>query len=114
MATTRRTRADGKARPWNAEPAAPEKYLLRLYVTGTTPKSLRAIKNIKQICEEHLSGCYELEVVDIYQRPALLEGEQVVAAPTLIKKLPAPLRRLVGDMSNVEKVLMGLDLRRKK
>ncbi len=115
MATTRRTRPEGRPRKWKAEaPAKPEHYLLRLYVTGTTPKSVRAIKNLKQICEEYLKGRYELEVVDIYQRPSLLEGEQVVAAPTLIKKLPAPLRRLVGDMSNTEKVLMGLDLRRKK
>ncbi len=114
MATTRRPRGDSAPRKWKAEPAEPEKYLLRLYVTGTTPKSIRAIKNLKQICDEHLKGRYELEVVDIYQRPSLLEGEQIIAAPTLIKKLPAPLRRMVGDMSNTEKVLMGLDLRRKK
>jgi len=86
-------------------------YILRLYLTGTTPASVRALHNIKQICDEHLPGRYELEVIDIYQRPTLLEGEQIIAAPTLIKKLPLPLRRLVGDMSATEKVLLGLDLR---
>jgi circadian clock protein KaiB len=112
MATIRRT-TEGQGE-WPApKDAKPEKYLLRLYVTGVTPKSVRAIKNIKQICEEHLKGRYELEVVDIYQRPALLKGEQIIAAPTLIKQLPLPLRRLVGDMSNTEKVLLGLDLRAK-
>jgi circadian clock protein KaiB len=85
---------------------------LRLYLTGTTPASVRALANLKRICEEHLQGQYELEVIDIYQRPSLLEGEQIFAAPTLIKKLPHPLRRLVGDMSDTEAVLLGLDLRR--
>lgn len=88
-----------------------EKYVLRLYVTGTTPHSVNAISNIKQICEEHLKGRYELEVIDLYQQPGLAKGEQIVAAPTLIKKLPLPLRRIIGDMSGTEKVLVGLDLR---
>ena len=86
-------------------------YLLRLYVTGITPNSTRAITNIRKICEEHLKGRYDLEVVDIYQQPTLAEGEQISAAPTLIKKLPLPLRRLIGDLSNTEQVLLGLDLR---
>jgi circadian clock protein KaiB len=90
-----------------------ERYLLRLYVTGMTPQSTRAIRNIRQICEDHLQGRYELEVVDIYQQPALAQGEQIIAAPTLIKKLPLPLRRLIGDLSNTERVLLGLDLRPK-
>jgi circadian clock protein KaiB len=85
---------------------------LRLYLTGTTPASVRALANLKRICEEHLQGQYELEVIDIYQRPSLLKGEQIFAAPTLIKKLPPPLRRLVGDMSDTERVLLGLDLRK--
>jgi circadian clock protein KaiB len=89
------------------------RYVLRLYVTGITPQSTRAIQNIKQICEEHLQGRYDLEVVDIYQKPALAKGEQIIAAPTLIKKLPLPLRRVIGDLSNTEKVLLGLDLRLK-
>ncbi len=91
-----------------------EKYLLRLYVTGLTPRSTKAIQNIKKICEENLKGRYELEVVDVYQQPEFAKKEQIIAAPTLIKKLPLPLRRIIGDMSNEEKVLIGLDLRRKK
>ncbi len=89
------------------------RYVLRLYVTGTTPHSTRAIVNIRKICEEHLQGRYDLEVVDISQRPTLAEGEQIIAAPTLIKKLPLPLRRFIGDMSQTEKILLGLDLREK-
>ena len=88
-----------------------ERYVLRLYVTGMTPRSMRAIENVRAICEEHLQGRYELEVIDIYQQPVLARGEQIVAAPTLIKKLPAPLRRIIGDLSNKERVLLGLDLR---
>lgn len=85
-------------------------YVLRLYVTGTTPHSTRAIVNIRKICDEHLQGRYELEVVDISQHPALAEGEQIIAAPTLIKKLPLPLRRFIGDMSQTDRILIGLDL----
>jgi circadian clock protein KaiB len=88
-----------------------EKYVLRLYVTGLTPRSTAAISRIKAICEENLKGRYELEVIDIYQQPSLAKGEQIIAAPTLIKKLPLPLRRLVGDLSNKQRVLLGLDLR---
>ena len=88
-----------------------EQYVLRLYVTGQTPKSVRAIANIKAICEEHLKGRYDLQVIDIYQRPGLAQDEQILAAPTLIKKLPLPLRRLVGDLSKTERVLLELDLR---
>jgi circadian clock protein KaiB len=86
------------------------RYVLRLYVTGTTPHSSRAIVNIRKICEEHLHGRYDLEVVDISQNPTLAEGEQIIAAPTLIKKLPLPLRRFIGDMSQTERILVGLDL----
>jgi circadian clock protein KaiB len=87
------------------------KYLLRLYVTGTTGKSMRAIQNVRRICEEHLHGLYELEVVDIYKNLPLARGDQIIAAPTLIKRLPAPLRRLIGDMSDEQRVLVGLDIR---
>lgn len=86
------------------------RYVLRLYVTGQTPRSLRAIENIKRICETHLSGRYDLEVIDIYQHPSLAAGERIIAAPTLVKSLPAPIRRFVGDLSDTEKVLFGLDL----
>lgn len=94
--------------------AATDKYVLKLYVTGLTPRSVKAIENIRKICEEYLEGRYELEVVDIYQRPTLAKGEQIIAAPTLLKKLPLPLRRFVGDMSDTDKILLGLDLRPKK
>jgi len=90
------------------------KYVLRLYVTGTTPKSVRAIKNIRKICDEHLKGAYDLEVIDIYQQPVLAKGEQIIAVPTLLKKLPLPLRRFIGDMSDTEKLLLGLDFGVKK
>ena len=86
-------------------------YTLRLYVIGTSPQSVSAINNLKKICDEHLQGRYELEVIDLYQQPQLAQGEQIIASPTLIKKLPLPLRRVIGDMSNAERVLVGLDLR---
>ena len=88
-----------------------DNYVLRLYVTGATPKSLRAIDNIKRICEEHLKGRYHLEVIDVYQQPVLARGDQIIAAPTLIKSLPTPLRRFIGDMANADRILLGLDLR---
>jgi circadian clock protein KaiB len=87
-----------------------ERYVLRLYVTGMTPRSARAVKNLRAICDEHLEGRYDLEVIDIYQQPVLAKGEQIVAAPTLIKKLPLPMRRIIGDMSNRERVLLALHL----
>jgi len=85
-------------------------YVLRLYVSGVSPKSVRAITNVKKMCEKRLAGRYDLEVVDVYQKPALALGEQIIAVPTLIKKLPLPLQRLIGDMSNVERVLFGIHL----
>ena len=85
--------------------------MLRLYVTGVTGKSVRAIQNVRRICEEHLKGAYELEVVDLYKNLPLARGDQIIAAPTLIKRLPLPLRRLIGDMSDEARVLVGLDIR---
>jgi circadian clock protein KaiB len=93
--------------------AATSRYVLRLYVAGKSPKSVNAIANLKKICEENLQGRYELEVIDLYQQPQLAQGEQIIALPTLIKKLPPPLRRIIGDMSNTERVLVGLDIRTK-
>ena len=87
-----------------------EKYLLRLYVTGMTPRSTAAVENIKAICEQHLHGRYELEIVDVYQQPTLAKGEQIIAAPTLIKKLPLPLRRVIGDLSVSGRVLLALGI----
>ncbi len=89
------------------------KYVLRLYVTGMTSNSTRAIHNLKNYCEEYLPNHYELEIIDIYQHPHLAKEQQIIAAPTLVKKLPLPLRKLVGDLSTKEKVLFGLDLQPK-
>jgi len=86
-------------------------YTLRLYVAGVTPRSQEAIRTVKAMCEEHLAGRYDLEVIDIYQQPTLAKDEQIIAAPTLIKKLPPPLRKIIGSMADKDKVLVGLDLR---
>jgi circadian clock protein KaiB len=89
---------------------APTHFILKLYVAGQSPKSVLAIANLKKICEENLRGRYELEVIDLYQQPQLARGEQIIALPTLIRKLPVPLRRIIGDMSNTARVLVGLDM----
>ncbi len=90
--------------------SARKKYVLKLYVAGITPRSSTAIRSITALCEEHLKGRYELEIIDLYQRPTLAKGEQILAAPTLVKKLPVPLRRFIGDMADKERILVGLDL----
>ncbi len=87
------------------------RYRLRLYVAGQTAKSLAAMTNLKRFCEEHLAGRYEIEVVDLMQNPQLAAGDQILAIPTLVRRLPAPLKRIIGDLSNTEKVLVGLDIR---
>jgi circadian clock protein KaiB len=97
-----------------AREAKHQKYVLRLYVAGMTPRSQEAIRTVTAICEEHLAGRYELEVIDLYQQPTLAKGEQIVAVPTLIKQLPAPLRKFIGSMADKEKILVGLDLRPKE
>jgi circadian clock protein KaiB len=114
----KKIRLAGKPRPGLAgemEQAASHSrqatYVLRLYVSGSTLKSKRAVENMQQVCEQHLKGRYDLEVIDIYQQANLARDEQIVAVPTLIKRLPPPLQRLVGDMSNLRNVLFGLDLR---
>lgn len=89
-------------------------YVLRLYVAGSSPRSLRAIQNARQICDEHLAGRYTLEVIDIFQQPSLARDDQIIAVPTLIKKLPAPLRRFIGDLSDQKVVIVGLDLKRRR
>jgi circadian clock protein KaiB len=98
----------------NQEESESNKWVLRLYVAGSTLYSVRAIENIKTICEEHLQGRYDLEVIDLYKKPNLARGEQIIAVPTLLKKLPFPLRRIIGDLSNLERVLIGLDLQEVK
>ena len=90
----------------------PERYSLRLYVAGSTARSMLAVKNIRSICERHLAGLYDLEVIDIYQQPQLARDEQILAIPTLIRKLPDPLRRFIGDLSRLENLLVGADLQR--
>ncbi len=88
------------------------KYLLRLFVAGINPKSKRAIENLREVCEEHLKDRYELEIIDIYQQPIFAKEGKIIAAPTLIKELPLPIRRFVGDLSNKEKLLLGLDIKK--
>jgi circadian clock protein KaiB len=91
-----------------------QKYVLRLYVSGATSRSRRAILNINAICQQDLRGRFDLEVIDIHQNPVLAKDEQIIAAPTLVRRLPLPLRRIIGDFSNRERVLLGLDLKPKK
>jgi len=86
---------------------------LRLYVAGETPRSVAALKNLREICEAHLKGEYEIEVIDLLERPQLAQGEQIVAIPTLERRLPEPVRKIIGDLSNTERVLIGLDLKPK-
>lgn len=88
-------------------------YVLRLFITGTTPRSARAIANLRRVCEEHLKGEYDLEVVDIYQHPESAKEHQIIAAPTLVRVLPLPLRKIIGDLADEERVLAGLDLQPK-
>jgi circadian clock protein KaiB len=88
-----------------------DRYVLKLYITGQTPRSQRAIANLRQICDEELSGRYEMSVIDVLERPQLAEDEKILATPTVVKELPTPMRRIIGDLSDVESVLVGLDLR---
>lgn len=90
----------------------PERWRLRLYVAGQTPRCLAAFSNLKKLCEEYLTGQYEIEVIDLLQTPALAQGDQILAIPTLVRKLPEPVRKIIGDLSNTERVLVGLDIRR--
>jgi circadian clock protein KaiB len=91
--------------------AKEEKWELRLYIAGQTPKSVLALSNITQYCKEHLAGKYSIEVIDLLKNPKLAEGDQIFAIPTLVRKFPEPLRRIIGDLSNKEKVLVGLNIR---
>ena len=94
-----------------ASPSEERTYRLRLYVAGQTPKSVLALANLKEICEEHLQGRYEIEVVDLRLDPQLASGDQILAVPTLVRRLPEPIKKIIGDLSNTERVLVGLDLR---
>jgi circadian clock protein KaiB len=96
----------------SSEPIQPklETYILRLYVAGQTPKSMTAFDNLKKICEEYLEGRYQIQVVDLLESPQLASGDQILAIPTLVRRLPLPIRKIIGDLSNTERVLIGLDL----
>jgi circadian clock protein KaiB len=88
-----------------------DSYALKLYVAGQTPKAVRAFSNLRKICEEHLEGRYSIEVIDLVENPQLGHGDQILALPTLVRQLPAPIKKIIGDLSNTERVLVGLDLR---
>ena len=92
-------------------PTLPKAWELRLYVAGQTPKCLAAFENLKRLCEAHLAGAYRIEVIDLLKNPQLAQGDQILAIPTLVRKLPAPMKKIIGDLSNTERVLIGLDLR---
>ena len=94
-------------------PKGPEQWNLRLYVAGQTPKCITAFANLKKLCEEHLGGNYSIEVVDLLDKPQLASGDQILAIPTLVRRLPSPMKKIIGDLSNTERVLVGLDLVRK-
>ncbi|HWR26501.1 MAG TPA: circadian clock KaiB family protein [candidate division Zixibacteria bacterium] len=94
-----------------AEEENPDMWELRLYVAGQTPKSMTAFANLKKLCEDHLAGKYRIEVIDLLKNPQLARGDQIFAIPTLVRKLPPPLKKVIGDLSNTERVLVGLDLR---
>jgi circadian clock protein KaiB len=110
----KKTSAITKALEKKAKEFGKQKYVLRLYVAGITPKSSEAIENITRICEENLKGRYDLQIIDIYQQPTLAKGEQIIAAPTLIEKLPLPLRKFIGNLADTKKIIVGLDLRTAK
>jgi circadian clock protein KaiB len=92
-------------------PAVGDFYALRLYVAGQTPKSMTALANLKRFCEEHLAGKYRIEVIDLVENPKLARGDQILAIPTLVRRLPEPIRKIIGDLSNSERVVVGLDIR---
>ena len=109
-----KTKTKTRARPdkpaGKPKPPKPEIYKLRLYVAGQTPKSIRAFANLKVLCEEHLKGRYQIEVIDLLENPQMARGDQIVAVPTLVRKLPLPFRKIIGDLSDTERVLIGLAL----
>jgi circadian clock protein KaiB len=103
-----------KSNPRTRAKRSQKNYQLRLYVAGQTPKSLAAFANLKKICEEHLTGQYEIEVIDLLKHPQLASGDQILAIPTLVRKLPEPIKKIIGDLSNTERVLVGLDIREQR
>ena len=112
MAVARSPRKKNSSRAKATRRAA--EWELRLYVAGQTPRAVKALENLKNICEEHLKGKYSIEVIDLLVLPQLARGDQIVAVPTLVRKLPEPVRKIIGDLSSVERVLVGLDLRQRQ
>jgi circadian clock protein KaiB len=110
---TARPRSAPRRATKSARSAADKEYLLRLYVAGQTPRSVLALTNLKKICEEHVAGRYDIEVVDLLVDPTLARGDQILALPTLIRRLPPPMKKIIGDLTSAEQVLVGLDLRRR-
>jgi circadian clock protein KaiB len=105
------TARDGNSLDESKDEAGSERYELRLYVAGQTPTSMKAVENLKRICEEHLKGRYRIEVIDLVKKPQLAAGDQIIAIPTLVKRLPEPVRKIIGDLSNTEKTIVGLDIK---
>lgn len=110
VSSKRPAKPPAKPVPARGQPA-PDRWELRLYVAGQTARSLAAFANLKKICEEHLAGRYRIEVIDLLKDPGLAAGDQILAIPTLVRKLPQPVRKIIGDLSNTERVLVGLDVR---
>src|SRR4030042_1232831 len=108
---TKVSKAKAARRSTRRAPAEPEMWDLRLYVAGQTPRAIGALENLKKICEEQLAGRYSIEVIDLLRNPKLARGDQILAVPTLVRKLPPPVRKIIGDLANTERVLVGLDLR---
>ena len=106
------TTTNTRAQPRKPKPRKPEVWKLRLYVAGQTPKSIRAFANLEKLCEEHLKGHYQIEVIDLLENPQMARGDQIVAIPTLVVKLPQPVRKIIGDLSNTDRVLVGLALQK--
>jgi len=98
-------------KPATGKSPAAKEWMLRLYVAGKTPRAILAFENLQRICEEHLAGCYEIEIIDLLENPQLAKGDQIIALPTLVRRLPEPVRKIIGDLSNTERVLVGLDIR---
>jgi circadian clock protein KaiB len=107
----REDKLSSAGKPNKTKPFKPPVWELRLYVAGMTPTSIRAFENLKKLCEEHMHGAYKIQVIDLLDRPKLASGDQIIAVPTLVRRLPSPVKKIIGDLSNTEKVLVGLDLR---
>ncbi len=108
MTTTKPLKRSNTPAPVQPKPKA---WQLRLYVAGQTPRAMTALENLKRLCEEHLAGRYKIEVIDLIKNPQLARGDQILAIPTLVRKLPTPMKKIIGDLSDKERVLVGLDLR---